>query len=525
MTRAQQAFGERQTESPSGRFKTVRAAARARPANDVLAQVPGVGRPDITGARPSKLSLLLDRLMGKGWGPLAERIDVRVATLAEDVEGIHTRHVKEAMHKQGGFTARRLDETIELGLIGDPGDQLLKAAAQGREWLFKANADLLVWGEAPQPGATLTLRFVSALPEEEDRLGYFGPGTSLMLPASFGPEIAQILIAAGLAATTPRSEGKRLRLVEALPKALNAALPVYNGLPLDFTEGERASVQVCMGNAASTVGALHSSLDLYQVAAQAYQSALENISKDEHPIEWATAQRNLGVALQALAEPSDDADTLGAAADAYRAALGPITKALFPREWAVLQNRLGLMLYKLDRKTGDTELVKHALSAFQASLQVFTRAAAPMRWADIMNNFAQAAQMLGGELRNVEVLKTSAVACRSVLEVRTRESAPLMWAATHNNLGTALFLIAKEDRNDTVHLQGAVEAFAQAGDLYTEHGATKLAAIAQRNRSRAESLLEGRGGGGEGRPKMRWEGEGEKAPPAAPENPDDREGS
>ena len=86
LTRAQQAFGERQTESPSGRFKTVRAAARARPANDVLAQVPGVGRPDITGARPSKLSLLLDRLMGKGWGPLAERIDVRVATLAEDVE-------------------------------------------------------------------------------------------------------------------------------------------------------------------------------------------------------------------------------------------------------------------------------------------------------------------------------------------------------------------------------------------------------------------------------------------------------
>ena len=525
MTRAQRTFGERQTESPVGRPKTIGVAARARPANDALAQVPAAGRPDIAVARLSKWSVLLDRLVGKGWGPRAERIDVRVATLAEDVEGIHTRHIIEAMHKQGGFAARRLDETIELGLIGDPGAQLLKAAAAGREWLFKTNADLLVWGEAPQPGATLTLRFVSALPEEEDRPGYFGSGTCLNLPANFGPEIAQILVATGLAATTPRSEGKRLRLVEALPKALNAALPVYNGLPLDITEGERASIQVCMGNAASTVGALHGSLELYQVAAQAYQAALENISKDDHPIEWATAQRNLGVALQALAEPSDDADTLGAAADAYRAALGPFTKALFPREWAVLQNRLGLMLYKLDRKTGDTELVKHALSAFQAALQVFTRATAPLRWAEIMNNFAQAAQMLGGELRNVEVLKTSAAACRSVLEVRTRESAPLMWAATQNNLGTALFLIAKEDRNDTVHLQGAVEAFAQAGDLYEEHGATKLAAIAQRNRSRAESLLESRGGGGEGRPKMRWEDDGKEAPPAAQKTPDGNEDS
>ena len=302
----------------------------------------------------------------------------------------------------------------------------MKAVAKGRERLFKTNADLLIWGEAPQPGATLTLRFISALPEEEDRPGYFGPGTSLMLPASFGPEISQILIATGLAATTPRSEGKRLRLIEALPKALNAALPVYKALPLDFTDGERASIWVCMGNAASTVGALHGSLDLYQVAAQAYQSALENISKDDHAIEWTTAQRNLGVALQALAEPSDDADTLGAAADAYRAALAVFTKSPFPQEWAVLQNRLGLMLYKLDRKTGDSDLVKHALSAFQAALQVFTRVYAPMRWADIMNNFAQAAQMLGGELRNVEVLKTSAAACRSVLEVRTRESTPLI---------------------------------------------------------------------------------------------------
>jgi len=456
--------------------------------------------------------MLLDSLVGKGWGPRAARIDVRVAILAEDVEGIHTSHVIEAMHKQCGFTARRLDETIELGPTGDPGAQLLKAAAKGREWLFKTNSDLMVWGEAPQRGATLTLRFISALPEEEDRPGYFGSGTCLNLPANFGPEIALILVAAGLAATTPRSEGKRLHLVEALPKALNAAFPFYNRLPLDITEGERSSIQVCMGNAASTVGALHGSLELYQVAAQAYQSALENISKDDHPIEWATAQRNLGVALQALAEPSDNADTLSAAADAYRAALGPLTKALFPREWAIIQNRLGLMLYKLNRKTGDTELVKHALSAFQAALQVFPRATAPLRWAEIMNNFAQAAQMLGGELRNVEVLKTSAAACRSVLEVRTRESAPLMWAAAQNNLGTALFLIAKEDPNDTAHLQGAVEAFALAGKLYAEHSATKIAAIAQKNRERAESLLEGRAGGGQGRAKMSWEDGGKDAP-------------
>ncbi len=131
LIRALRAFGERQTKSPIGRSKTFRAATRARPANDVLAQYPTVPLPDKSADKPSKWSLLLDRLMGKGWAPRAECIEVRVATLAEDVEGIHSRHVVEAMHRQGGFTARRLDESIELGLIGDPGEQLLKAASTG----------------------------------------------------------------------------------------------------------------------------------------------------------------------------------------------------------------------------------------------------------------------------------------------------------------------------------------------------------------------------------------------------------
>ena len=149
MTRAQRAFGERQTELPFGRSKAFRATTPVRPANDVLAQDPAKDAPGAAAVKPSKLSVLLNRLMGRGWGPLAVRIDVRVATLAEDVEGIHTRHVIEAMHKQGGFTARRLDKTIELGHIGDPGEQLLRAVAKGREQLLKTNADLLVWGEAP----------------------------------------------------------------------------------------------------------------------------------------------------------------------------------------------------------------------------------------------------------------------------------------------------------------------------------------------------------------------------------------
>lgn len=444
-------------------------------------------------------------------GAHADRVEVRVARLADDVEDIHTRHVVEALERSRGVRVRPLARTIELGLIGDPGQQLVKAVDEGREQLFRADADLLIWGEAPQPGTTLTLRFVSSLPEDDDRPGYFGPATYLNLPANFSPELARILLAATLAATTPRSEAKRLGLSAALPKALKEAIPVYQDLPADLTEGERASARLCMGNVLATVAARQGAAELNQVAAQAYRSALEAIDKEEMPVEWATAQRNLGVVLQALGEQTDDAEVLGAAADAYRAALGVIAKEQFPRVWASLQGRLGQMLYKLDLKTGDTELVKHALSAYQAALQVFTRKDSPNRWADIMNNFAQAAQMLGGQLRNVEVLTTAADACRSVLEVRSREEAPSVWAAVQNNLGSALFLIAKEDRRDVDHLKGAIEAFARARDLYTELKATKLVAITEKNLARAEKLLEDRGGADGRPPRLHWEGDGDDA--------------
>ena len=105
-----------------------------------------------------------------------------------------------------------------------------------------------------------------------------------------------------------------------------------------------------------------------------------------------------------------------------------------------------------------------------------------------MSNFAQAAQVLGKHLRNPELLEKAAEACRAALEVRNRDDMPMAWAATQNNLGSALLLLGKMT-GESDHLLGAARAFEQARDTYTGLGATRLAAITEKNLAHVEPSL------------------------------------
>ena len=58
------------------------------------------------------------------------------------------------------------------------------------------------------------------------------------------------------------------------------------------------------------------------------------------PLDWATTQNNLGVALHTLGEREADTARLEAAVAAYRAALEEFTRERVPREWADVQRNL-----------------------------------------------------------------------------------------------------------------------------------------------------------------------------------------
>ena len=404
------------------------------------------------------------------------------------------RHLMRAIARQAGLKVKLYARQPPFDAAETAKLQAPDVESWGRGILQKNGADLMIWSEIPPPATTLYLRFVSALPCEEDRPGTFHTPQALALPLGFGPEFADLLVAVILAATMPGTDGKALTRLKLLPRKIDAALPFVRALPPDLTGGERTRIRICFGNALATAGWLHKSSDLDQTAAQIYQDALGGMAREEDPAGWAMVQKHLGSVLQALAERSEGADVLEASIDAFGAALKVLTRLEFPLEWASTQNRLGQSLYRLDRRTGDVEMTKHSLSAFQAALRVYSRTNKPEIWANVMNNFAQAAQILGEQLRNTEVLEKAADACRQALSVRTKGKSPRGWAATQNNLGAALFLLAKqlltEKKTAEEPLRQAADAFRKALDVYIGLNAENLARITGRNLSRVEGALD-----------------------------------
>ncbi len=443
------------------------------------------------------------KLIGLKAAQKAERIEIQVVPLSGEDGAKHARAIVRALARRRGLKARVLKKPFMVNPDASPDEQAKAFETAARRALAKAEADLLIWGEAPAPGLTLHLKFIPFATWDDAPAGEFSPGTLLPLPVDIGEAAADFLYATALAATVPKSEGKAAALARDLPLALDSAQGFLDDPPDDLTIREKAWLKVCHANALTTVALGRGDTGLYRRAAVAYRGCLDVFSEDETPVDWAAIQRNLGAVLQAVAERTNDEEVLGEAADALRAALRVLSMDEHPFEWAAVQNRLGEALYRLDFKSGDIEMLKHSLGAYQAALQVYTRAKTPMRWAEVMDNFAQVTQVLGEQLKSAEALEKAAQACRVALEVRTKAEVPLLWAATQNNLGSALFLLGKMTK-DAAHLAGAAEAFDLAGGVYRARSMERMAAITEKNLGHVNQLL---ARAGPKQPPPLWDGD------------------
>lgn len=419
------------------------------------------------------------------------RIEIKVLPLLsedQEVADSQRRHIVASLGKRPGIKVKAFNEKVDIDVDLHPDDRFMKLRELAASTLYDSNGDLIIYGDIPPPGNTLHLHFLPANVGSDDHPGYTLPSTVLTLPVDFEYELAELLLAVALSVMSFKDEGKRMRLGQALSETLYAAMPAVQSLPQDLNNRERASIQMCYGNAVATLAFHRGTIDLYHVAVQTYRATLEQLSRGDSPIDWALTQKHLGASLQAIVEHTSDEDTLRQAAEALEASLEIFRPDNFPMQWASAQNRLGQVLFKLDMKTGEQEILKKSLAAFQAALQVFNRNEFPLRWADVMNNLAQAAQVLGEQLHNAEVLEKAVNACLGVLEIRRKEKSPLQWAATQNNLGSAMFLLGKLT-NDQAHLEGAANAFDQALGVYMAHKAEHLAAVASKNLSRVRLHL------------------------------------
>jgi tetratricopeptide (TPR) repeat protein len=105
-------------------------------------------------------------------------------------------------------------------------------------------------------------------------------------------------------------------------------------------------------------------------AVEAYRAALEERTRQHVPLQWATTQNNLGIALAALGKHEAGTAWLERAVEAFRAALEEWTRERVPLQWAMTQNNLGTALVILGARTGQPDLLKKARDAITAAREV-----------------------------------------------------------------------------------------------------------------------------------------------------------
>jgi tetratricopeptide (TPR) repeat protein len=137
-----------------------------------------------------------------------------------------------------------------------------------------------------------------------------------------------------------------------------------------------------------------------------------------------------------------------------------------PLDWATTQNNLGIALRALGEQEGGTARLDEAVAAYRAALGEWGRYRSPFRggdraeldWAMTQNNLANALATLGKRENRTEWLEEAVVAYRTALREFTRDWAPLQRSIIQNSLGNALSTLA-DSETGTGHLEEAIVAW------------------------------------------------------------------
>ena len=254
-------------------------------------------------------------------------------------------------------------------------------------------------------------------------------------------------------------------------------------VPLDW-----ATTQNNLGIALATLGARESGTARLDQAVGAYRAALLEWTRDRVPLDWAATQNNLGNALATLGARESGTARLNQAVEAYRAALLERTRDRVPLDWAMTQNNLGLALQTLGARESGTARLDQAVEAYRAALLEWTRDRVPLDWAMTQNNLGGALATLGERESGTARLDQAVEAYRAALLERTRDRVPLDWAHSQYNLANTLALLA-ERSGDRGTLEEAIACMRDAAEVYRQGNVTYWLPIAERRVREMEAAL------------------------------------
>lgn len=230
----------------------------------------------------------------------------------------------------------------------------------------------------------------------------------------------------------------------------------------------------------------HFSTNVLEPAQAALESAL---AAESDSLVRVTRLNNLGNVLAALAQIRRDADLYRQSIASFEKALELVSQETAPSEWAETQANLGAALQALGRQEANAKLLNTAVDAYTAALLVYTRTETPENWLLVMHQLGAALHSYGLLLKGNRTLHKAVVAYKNALALLDADNYAFELTATHNNRGAVLHHLAESEENPD-RIKEAVHSYEKALTVSMEQQLPfHLAVIIRVNKATAQNVL------------------------------------
>ena len=228
------------------------------------------------------------------------------------------------------------------------------------------------------------------------------------------------------------------------------------------------------------------STNVLEPAQAAFEAAL--VTETDSPVR-AARLNDLGNVLAALGQIRRDADLYRRSIASFEKALELISQDAAPTEWAETQANLGTALQALGRQEAGAKILNKAVDAYTAALLVFTRKDTPEKWLLVMHALGTALHSYGLLLKGDRTLQKAVVAYKNALAVLDADNYAFELTATHNNRGAVLHHLGEAEENPE-RIKEAVESYEKALTVSMEQQLPfHLAVIVRVNKATAQNVL------------------------------------
>ena len=228
------------------------------------------------------------------------------------------------------------------------------------------------------------------------------------------------------------------------------------------------------------------STNILESAQAAFESAL---AAESDRLVRATHLNNLGNVLAALAQIRRDAGLYGQSIASFEKALELVSQETTPSEWAVTQANLGTALQALGRQEADAKSLNKAVDAYTAALLVYSRKETPEEWLLVMHQLGDALHSYGLLLKGNRTLNKSVVAYKNALAQLDADNYAFELTAAHNNRGAALHHLGESEENPE-RLKEAIHSYEKALTVCMEQQLPfHLAVIIRVNKATVQNVL------------------------------------